>query len=976
MRKRLLSIVLTLALAAGLCPAAFVPPKTLAAGDEFRAVWVATVINLDYPSQTGLSAAALKREADSILNGALDMGFNAVILQVRPAGDALYQSSYFPWSDVLTGEQGKEPPGGFDPLAYFTEGAHSRGMELHAWVNPYRVARNVSSTEGLSAGNPAKKNPSWTVAHTDGHLYYNPGIPETLELILDGVREIAENYNVDGIHYDDYFYPGKTFDDDAAYKQYGAGFSSKEEWRRDNLNKLIKETQEIVHKARKNCRFGVAPQAIWANKANNPLGSETRGYETYYEQSADTRKWVTEGWVDYIAPQIYWEIGRENSDYAKVLAWWADLCSAASVDLYTGHATYLMNGNSTRPAWSGTGEIGRQLAENSKYSAVKGSVHFRYKLIAGDKAIAAAVKTLYSDAAVPVSPPIDVVMPAPASGKLIVGRPDKNVTYSGENYYITGASDPNQKLTVNGTEITNRTAKGYFSYYATLKKGTNTFTFTQGNTSVTRTITVPVSESKSEEPKKMAAATIEPGVFPDGRDEVRTPGATVTLSCVAPIGAEVTVRVGGQTLSMKPDTTKTPSGGGIYATTYKATYTYPNISVSGGSPALTVGTPVYTMTMGSTVVSRIAAGALKLSTKAARITATVSSDIAFVYPGPTTTGGPVGELAKGQTDAVVAQQNGTWIGLESGLWVLYSDVRLALRESKLQGRVAGTEYAKGEQWDTLTVKTDTHTAALAVWSGKSLTFTVYASDAAPAVSLPPDALIGKADASFSGGKAVYTLTPAAGMAIDGYYVEPVKEGLRLHIKHRPAAKAGDKPLDGFTLVIDAGHGGTETGAYGPLGADYAEKYVNLYAALKLRSVLTHMGAKVTLTRSSDATTTLQSRLEASRNLRPDLFLSLHCNSMSENVNSDTIRGVSVFYREAGQLPFSEHIYDYTRAAMGIGGKGVHKYNLYVLRGTWAPGGLIELGFLNNPFDYEWLADDGELNKYVTVIAEGIVDYFR
>jgi uncharacterized lipoprotein YddW (UPF0748 family)/N-acetylmuramoyl-L-alanine amidase len=953
-----------------------VPAMAAASTTEFRAVWVATVINLDYPSRKGLSVSALRREADSLLNGAQDMGFNAVILQVRPTGDALYNSSLFPWSDVLTGTQGEAPPGGFDPLAYFIEGAHSRGMELHAWLNPYRVARNTQNTDGLSADNPARQNPSWTVAHSDGHLYYDPGIPGVLELILGGIREIVENYAVDGIHFDDYFYPGRTFDDDGTYRAHGTGFDSKDEWRRDNLDRLIRESQAIVHSVNLDCRFGVAPQAIWANRASNPLGSDTRGYETYYEQFADTRKWVLEGWVDYIAPQIYWEIGRENADYAKVLAWWSDLVTGTAVDLYTGHATYLMNGNSSRPAWADTSEIARQIAENRKHPAVKGNIHFRYRLIANDRAIAAAVRALHGEPSTPVASPISIVMPAPPGGVLAVGRPNRDVSYSGNHYYFSGASDPAKPLTVNGTAITNRTPQGYFSYYAALRRGENVFTFAQGSTSVVRTITVPTGGGTAEEPEPMASATIEPGVFPDIHDEIRPPGSSVTLTCVAPIGADVTVRVGGHTLQMRADTTQNPPGGGLYATTYRAAYTYPDLS-SDFSPTITIGPPVYTMTMDGVSVSRTATASLKISTRASRLTATVISDIAFAFPGSTTGGGPVGELSRGQTDAVIAQQGGLWVGLQSGLWVLRSDIRLSVRDTVLRGSIAGTEYQTGEKWDTLTVRTDTHTAALAAWNGGSLTFTVYASDAAPAVTLPADALIGTAVASLSGGNAVYTLTPASGMAVDGYYIEPVRDGLRLHIKRRPVAGAGDRPLEGFTIVVDAGHGGTDTGAHSPAGgAEYAEKYINLYAALKLRSVLTGMGARVILTRTSDVTTTLQSRLNASRDARPDLFLSLHCNSMGEDVNSDPIRGVSVFYREAGSRAFSEHIYTYLRESLDLQGRGVHTLNLYVGRGTWAPSALIEMGFINNPFDYEWLIDDAEQNRLVMAIADGIVDFFK
>jgi uncharacterized lipoprotein YddW (UPF0748 family)/N-acetylmuramoyl-L-alanine amidase len=959
---RFLSVITALAIAWGFVPA-FPPALGAETGADFRGVWVASVINLDYPSQEGLGAAELKREADSILDGAQDMGFNAVILQVRPHSDALYSSSFFPWSEVLTGEQGKAPPGGFDPLAYFIEGAHKRGMELHAWLNPYRVARHTQNTDGLSADNPAKKNPSWTAAHGDGHLYYDPGIPEVHDLIINGIREIVENYAVDGIHFDDYFYPGRDFADDHTYREYGAGFASRDEWRRGNLNRLIRDSQAVIRGVDPNVRFGVSPQAIWANLESNPLGSDTRGFETFYEQFADTRRWVLEGWVDYIAPQIYWEIGRENADYATVLAWWADLAAGTAVDLYTGHATWLMNGTSPRSAWADTGEIGRQISENRKHSAVRGNIHFRYRLIAEDLAIAATVRALNST----------VVMPTPRIGALAVGRPNRDVTYRGSHYYFTGASDPDRPLTVNGKAITNRTRLGYFSYYATLQSGENTFTFAQGEETVVRTVTAP-SGTAAAEPVPMASAAIEPGAFPDLFDEIRPPGTTVTLFCVAPIGAEVTVRVGGQTLRMEPDTTENPSGGGYYATTYKAAYTFPGLS-SGRAPLITLGTPVYTMTINGAAVSRAASGSLKLSAQTSKLAAVVISEAAFVFPGATTSGGPSGELLRGQTDAVTVQQNGLWVGLESGLWILRSDIRLEVRDTALMGRVTGAEYRTGARWDTLTVMTDTPTAALAGWEDGILSFTVFSADAAPNATLPPGALIGSARASLSNGRAVYTLTPAAGAVIDGYYIEPVQDGLRLHLKHRPAAGTGEKPLEGITIVVDAGHGGTDTGAHSPWGTDYAEKHINLYAALKLRNALAEMGADVTLTRQADVTTTLQSRLDASRRARPDLFVSLHGNSMGEDVDSDPIRGVTVFYRETGSHTFSKHIYDHIREALDLQGRGLHQANFFVCRGFWTPSALIEMGFMNNPFDYEWLIDDEEQNKLVAAIADGIVTYF-
>jgi len=302
---------------------------------------------------------------------------------------------------------------------------------------------------------------------------------------------------------------------------------------------------------------------------------------------------------------------------------------------------------------------------------------------------------------------------------------------------------------------------------------------------------------------------------------------------------------------------------------------------------------------------------------------------------------------------------------------LRNDVRLSVRDFSPTGGIAGTEYRAGDRWDSFTVKTDS--AAIASFCGEILTLNVFSSGSAPDTALPPNALIGKISAASGGGLVVYTLTPAAD--IDGYYIETADDGIRLNIKRRPSVKTGNRPLSGITVVIDAGHGGGDTGAFGPLGTEFAEKHINLYAALKLRYVLRGMGARVALTRSSDADTSLQSRLDLSRILRPDLFISLHCNSMDYDVNSDSIRGVVVLFREEAARDFSERIYDHLQWTLDIAGRGVRPANLYVCRGTWAPHTLIEMGFINNPFDYERLIDNEELDKMARAIADGVLRYF-
>jgi len=273
--------------------------------EEFRGVWVSSVFNLDYPSKKTTDDVTLKNEAIKILDNAEDMGFNAVLLQVKPSSDAIYPSKIFPWSQFLTGTQGLAPDNNFDPLEFFIEEAHKRGIELHAWINPYRITADPSFNNMLASNNPAVLHPELTVLHTDGKLYFNPGEPEARQLIIDGIKEILDNYDVDGIHIDDYFYPGKDFNDAETYAKYGQGFADINDWRRNNNNLLIKEISKTVHNKDTELKFGVSPSGIWANKKTSQLGSQTSGWETYSNQFADSRLWVKEGYVDYIMPQIW-----------------------------------------------------------------------------------------------------------------------------------------------------------------------------------------------------------------------------------------------------------------------------------------------------------------------------------------------------------------------------------------------------------------------------------------------------------------------------------------------------------------------------------------------------------------------------------------------------------------------------------------------------------------------------------------------
>lgn len=367
-----------------------------AVDDELRGIWVSTVINLDYPAKPTADADQLMAEADAILDDAAALGMNAVFLQVRPCADAFYESDIYPWSVYLTGEQGQAPTDGFDPLAYWVKAAHKRGLELHAWINPYRITRAAAEWDKLAADHPAKLNPDWVIEYK-GNYYFDPALADVRELVISGAVEIVKNYDVDGIHMDDYFYPGTDFDDSASFAAYG-GDMDLADWRRDNVNKLVKGLYKAIKAADKNVDFGISPAGIWASKTLNELGSDTTStYSSYYGSYADTRAWVKDGWLDYIAPQIYWERGHKTADFTALLDWWSEQVKGTGVALYIGLADYkTLEAKTSDSAWYDGREIAGQLADCAANSEVDGVIHFRYGSVKASAALQRVIKAAVS----------------------------------------------------------------------------------------------------------------------------------------------------------------------------------------------------------------------------------------------------------------------------------------------------------------------------------------------------------------------------------------------------------------------------------------------------------------------------------------------------------------------------------------------------------------------------------------------------
>lgn len=361
-----------------------------------RGVWLATVSRLDWPPVASVNASspALRiTQQQEALTGKLDklksLGINTVFFQVKPDGTALWPSKILPWSDMLTGKIGEDP--GYDPLQFMLDEAHKRGMKVHAWFNPYRVSVNTKPSTVTELNRTLSQNPaSVFVLHRDwirtagDRFVLDPGIPEARSWITSIVAEVVARYPIDGVQFDDYFYAessGSMLNDSETFKKQGQGFGSKADWRRHNTQLLIEQVSRTIKQLKPEVEFGVSPAGVWRNRSHDAAGSDTRGAAAYDEAYADTRLWVQQGLLDYIAPQIYWPFARDAARYDVLAKWWADVVKPTNTRLYIGVALYKVGEPSkNEPDWTingGVPELKKQLDLNESMPQINGTILFR-----------------------------------------------------------------------------------------------------------------------------------------------------------------------------------------------------------------------------------------------------------------------------------------------------------------------------------------------------------------------------------------------------------------------------------------------------------------------------------------------------------------------------------------------------------------------------------------------------------------------
>lgn len=342
---------------------------------EMRAAWISTVDNIDWPSKPGLSDKEMKKEMITLLDQLRSTNLNTVIFQIRPTADAYYKSTKELASHWITGKQGVAP--GFDPLQLMIDEAGKRGMNVHVWLNPYRVQKDTVK-DVLSKEHLYFKKPQLFVTYGKSR-YFNPGLQETRNFVSSVVGEIVRNYNIQAIHMDDYFYPykieGQEFPDQKAFEKEPRQFSDKDNWRRDNVDLIIKQIRDTIIANKPEVEFGISPFGVWRNISKDAEGSKTTAsIGNYDDLYADILKWQKENWIDYVTPQLYWHIGFDRADFAVLAKWWANHKYGANV--YVGHGDYKISAKAKETQWHSAEQIVKQIDLVRSLPLLDGSMHF------------------------------------------------------------------------------------------------------------------------------------------------------------------------------------------------------------------------------------------------------------------------------------------------------------------------------------------------------------------------------------------------------------------------------------------------------------------------------------------------------------------------------------------------------------------------------------------------------------------------
>lgn len=942
---------------------------------EVRGIYIATVQNINYPSKKGLTAGELRAELDDIVATCTDANLNAIYFQVRPSSDALYKSDIFPTSEYVTGKQGEAFPDGFDPLGYLIDAAHAKGIAVHAWVNPLRVTVGSASapkhdTTELAESHPARKNPEYVVPYADGRLYFDCGQPQVRKLIADGVAEIVKKYAVDGVIFDDYFYPypvsGALFDDSESYEKYGNGMSEGD-WRRDNVNQMIEECYNAIKAVNVDCKFGVAPFGIWQNDDGENGGSDTSGLESYSAIYCDPLAWIKGGYIDYIAPQIYWRFTTSAARFDVLTRWWNTAVDGSDVDLLISHGIYNYD------TWENPeNELRCQVEFARAELGYKGSILYGYAALKNNS------KGLFEETKDVFKEEITYTDTVSNGRDLIISIPYKNSYIDGDGTFVIGTSDPSEPLYID-EKLVGRTKSGYFSLYLPLHDGKNTFIFThKGKTTeyVINRGTQPV-----QTPDKVVYPTL-----PTARIAAVTPSfewmgsGTLPISVTAPRGAKVTATLDGVTVKLTP-TLYVPYDGNAYM---KEVYTGSfNLTAADGT-IRDLGKIKFTSLYGNVEYTAESAN-IRVAGKGAGIPIEIlGNDTEMKIAYDSWYYDDYTPQSAGMRDNVVSISSGFY-KLRCGGYVSPDKVRILNTAPIKIAAVSEARVTKDKKATYFKIKCDENIPVNCYIENGEFCVTIYNIDTktAPGVTLADNPLFtsvrGEKSAKANSYKYWFKLVAIENFyGFDHYYEDGY---LVVECKNPEVLPDSDKPLFGKTIILDAGHGGKNPGALGPLGAAEGamnESDFNLEIVMAAEVYLKELGATVVQIRDRECEidVPIADRMQTLIDIQPDLMISIHQNSMPYTSDITKIRGVVGLYWSDSGYMLTDIIGESIAIALNKLDRSPTKQRLAMVRNPKFPSTLVETCFITSVEEYERMMKADAVDTIAKAIADGVLDYYE
>lgn len=944
--------------------------------NELRGVWIATVSNINFPSAANLSEKQMKAELDTIVDNTKKAGLNAIFFQVLPSSDALYKSEVYPWSKFLTDEQGKAPKGNFDPLKYITEKAHENDIELHAWINPFRVTTQPATTlDDLCETHPARLNDNFTVKYADGKYYFNPAVPEVRDMISAEAAYIVKNYDVDGIHMDDYFYPypvdGAVFDDAEEYELYGDGMELSD-WRRENVNNTVKAIHDAVKEADPDCRFGISPFGIYANKGTGtPVkGSDTNGFEAYHSLYCDALTWAKEGYVDYLAPQIYWAFTTSAAPFDVVARWWNANLDGLGVDLYIGHALYKIEDFPK-------GEIPIQTEFSRTLMCYSGSIYYGYEqLLKNTDGISDKLSEMYCT---PFAENTE------QNTLTAINYPSDGYKNSTGSQYMLGSSDPSAPITLNGEPVS-RTKNGYFSFYENLGSGNNDYVLSQGGNSVSHSVTYSTKATVAANTNILSTYDITTP-YPSSETWI-SGGDTVNFSCTAPAGSTVTATVGGASVQLKPTLGAKASSSSFVKEVYKGSIKFGSLAPK--EQIIDLGTITFTAEKGG-YKKTIRTGLMRQIGEGALIYAQVNTPYTYLKKSPTSSFyDDYTPTSVGMRDYIVGFDS-DYYKLRFGGYVSADNVNVVEGQPLYKNAVisASSETVSSENQTYKENYTELRFGVLEsvpidVWvDKKEVTIVIYDTlpEMMPQMELCENPLFESVSvkAGASGKTVLYTAMLKDEKNYYGF--ELVYEPSFIKIRfNNPVGLSSDyeKPLEGKVIYVDAGHGGTDIGARGPGAPELKmfESNLNLLIANSFAEKIAALGATVYTTRTEDVTYDLYDRLDMISAVVPDILVSVHHNSVADSVNATRTRGYLGLYSNNSGILLADTVADAVCNNLNRFKRTTAYQKLAVARDHRFPSTLCEMSFISNVEEFEWTLAEGNIERSAQALCDGVIQFFE